>query len=217
MLKIVVFDSGYGGELLADRLEAEFPVVEIVRVIDWRHAEQILKSPSMARKAAESAIHPYIGRVDLIIFANYLLSLTSLKYFRRKYCEQKFSGFSLRNEKILNNVNTLILSTKAVCKKFDHFCFAHGLHAKTAAFDTWPALIDDGELTAAQMKNDLATTVRPGEKVRQLILTCGQFVDIRDELRSYFGGNVRIIDGFDSVVREAGKALDLRGGLKKKK
>ena len=39
MLKVVVFDSGFGGELFADYFEEEMPVVEIVRVIDWRNAE----------------------------------------------------------------------------------------------------------------------------------------------------------------------------------
>ena len=55
MLKIVVFDSGFGGELFADRLESEIPVVEVIRVIDWRSANQILSSPRGARKAAEKA------------------------------------------------------------------------------------------------------------------------------------------------------------------
>lgn len=41
MLKIVVFDSGYGGELLADYLEDALPVIDIVRAIDWREAETI--------------------------------------------------------------------------------------------------------------------------------------------------------------------------------
>ena len=34
MLKIVVFDGGYGGEFFADKLKEELPVVEIIRVID---------------------------------------------------------------------------------------------------------------------------------------------------------------------------------------
>ena len=41
MLKVVVFDSGYGGELFADYLEEELPLVDIVRVIDWRNADKM--------------------------------------------------------------------------------------------------------------------------------------------------------------------------------
>ena len=55
MLKVVIFDSGYGGEFFADKLEEEVPVIEVVRVIDWRNASQILSGPRSARKAAEAA------------------------------------------------------------------------------------------------------------------------------------------------------------------
>ena len=49
MLKVVVFDGGYGGEFFADQLEAELPILDIIRVIDWRNAEGLLASPRKAR------------------------------------------------------------------------------------------------------------------------------------------------------------------------
>ena len=45
MLKIVVFDSGFGGELFADIIEEELPVVEVIRVIDWRNAKELQNNP----------------------------------------------------------------------------------------------------------------------------------------------------------------------------
>ena len=88
MIKVIVFDSGYGGELFADLLEESIPILEVIRVIDWRNADKILSSAKTARKIAETALRPYLGKVDLIIFANYLLTITSLKYFSHKYKEQ---------------------------------------------------------------------------------------------------------------------------------
>ena len=82
MLKIVVFDGGYGGEIFADYLQENLPIVETIRVIDWRNAEKILLKAKDARRVADAALRPYIGKVDLIIFANYLITITSLKYFR---------------------------------------------------------------------------------------------------------------------------------------
>ena len=92
MLKIVVLDSGFGGELFADKLKENLQVMEIIRVIDWRNADKYMHGKREARHAAEEALRPYIGRVDLIIIANFLLSITSLKYFRRKYKNQRFVG-----------------------------------------------------------------------------------------------------------------------------
>lgn len=92
MLKVVVFDSGYGGELFADYLQENLPILQVVRVIDWRNSSIINTKYKEARKITESALLPYINKVDLIIFANHLLSVTSLKYFKRKYPYQKFIG-----------------------------------------------------------------------------------------------------------------------------
>ena len=121
MFKVVVFDGGYGGELFADRLKEELPIIEVIRVIDWRNADRLLYSAKSARKVAKEALLPYIGRVDLIILANHLLTLTSLKYFERKFKEQKFIGFNLKMPNDLSNADALILTTRAVSKTINYY------------------------------------------------------------------------------------------------
>ena len=116
MLKIVVFDSGFGGELFADKLNEKIGVVEIIRVIDWRNADKYLEGKRQARNLAEKALRAYIGKVDLIIFANTLLSITSLKYFKRKYKMQNFVGIGLKLPDTVFNRDVLVLTTKAVSR-----------------------------------------------------------------------------------------------------
>jgi len=217
MLKIVVFDSGFGGELFADALEAELPVAEIIRVIDWRNAEKYLESPRLARKTAESAIRPYLKEVNLIIFANHLLSLTSLRYFRRKYKSQLFLGLKLPNPEKLRNSRALILTTSAVTKtiNFHNYLFHLKAQTKTLALDTWPPLIDDGELTDSNIAQSLAPlkTFSPDT----IILTCSHFCDIKPEIRHAFGHNIKIKDSFQDAIHETFKILKLRGHLRRKK
>ena len=214
MLKIVVFDSGFGGELFADRLESEIPVVEVIRVIDWRSANQILSSPRGARKAAEKALRPYVGNVDLIVFANYLLTTTSLKYFRRKYRNQKFVGLNLRSKRLARKP-TLILTTKAVSRTLAYFQFAKNLRAKTICLDTWPHLIDDGELTSEDCERDLSAALRRVDNFspQQILLACGQFTELTPKIRQIFGHNVRIVDSFDTAIIEICRALGIRSAL----
>ena len=135
MLKVVVFDSGYGGEFFADQLEKELPILDVVRVIDWRNADPILSSPRKARKIAKADLRPYIGKVDLIIFANHLLTLTSLKHFQRKYRNQKFLGLGLKLPDTFVKRDVLILTTKAVTKTINYynFIFRTGLVPSTTA------------------------------------------------------------------------------------
>ena len=219
MLKIVVFDSGYGGEFFADKLEEELPVVEIIRVIDWRNADKFLNNPKEARKLASQDLRPYIGRVDLIIFANYLLSATSLKYFQRKYKNQRFIGLSLTKASLPPKDSTLILSTKALTKTINYYNFVFHLHRKTKTIilDSWPAKIDDGELNLADIREELSSYINRSNRSQEIFLLCSQFYDIESELIKLFGRNLKIHDGFKDAIREACKILKIRGSTKKLK
>lgn len=220
MLKVVVFDSGYGGELFADYLQENLPIIQIIRVIDWRNADKINTKYREARKFAEAAIKPYIGRVDLIIFANHLLTITSLKYFKRKYQPQKFLGLDLRQPRNPTGRDTLIIATKAVTKTINYHNYVFHLKCKTKTFtaDSWPAKIDNGEITASEIKSILKTfSSKEHFYPLNLILACSHFSDIKPELRACFGKNLRIYDSFEDTFRKTCKALELRGGAGKKK
>lgn len=214
MLKIVIFDSGYGGELLADYLESELPVLNIIRVIDWRHAEESQNSAKSARTSAEKSLKPYISKVDLIIFANYFLTATSLKYFQRKYKDQQFIGIHMVHPGTFRR-KTHVFTTKAMSKTLLYKIFVRKIRGETLILDDWPILIDDGELGHGKMKRDLTRNlpVRPS----QIILACSQFADVKDELRRALGHNVKIIDNFDEVLRQTCQTLKIRGGLQKQK
>ena len=211
MLKIVVFDSGFGGELFADQLEEELPTVEIIRVIDWRNAKNTLNNPRCAKKSAEVALRPYLGNVDLIIFANYLLSLTSLKYFSRKYKNQKFIGFTLHPKRMVKKP-TLIITTKATTRNLAFFILSHHIKAKTICLDSWPLLIDDGELTDAVFRQDLSAALANINNFspKQILLACGQFSEYIPAFRQAFGHNVRIVDSFEQTIHDTYRALNIR-------
>lgn len=218
MRKVVVFDSGQGGEIFADKLEAELPVIEVIRVIDWREAERILKNPRLARRAAEDALRPYIGTVDLIIFANQLLTLTSLRYFRRKYRGQAFLGLGLETPSDPRR-KTAIFTTHAVSKTLYYRCFVLKMRGKiyTICLDEWPDMIDEGELTSLMARNEMEKYMATFDgKPGQIILGCSHFGELKNDMRMVFGGNVKICDDVEETIRDIYKVLGIKG-LKKKK
>lgn len=219
MIKIVVFDGGYGGEFFADRFEEAIPVVDIIRVIDWRHAEQYIKSVRESRRLAEAALRPYIGKVDLIILANHLLSVTSLKFFKRKYPNQKFIGFSLKSPETFIKRDTVIIATKALTRTMEYHGFILRLkrRVKTITVDTWPTKIDDGELSEHEIDEEFKVmTLKKHIQPEEIILANAQFEDIKPSLRKLFGHNLKIYSSFDDTIREACKVLHIRGGVLKK-
>ena len=219
MLKVVVYDGGYGGELFADYLEENLPIVEVIRVIDWRNASAITKSARSARRTAKAALSPYLGQVDLIIFANHLLSITGLRYFRRHYPNQKFLGLHLEPPRRPHKRQFLILTTHAVAQTFNFHHFRHllGFRTKTLCLDTWPAKIDDGELTASDISEAFMTASIYPHNYRDIFLACSQFSDLKPDLANYFHGQVKIYDSFDEALCRTCRILGIRGGTGKKR
>lgn len=220
MLKIVVFDGGYGGELFADQLEAMLPIINVIRVIDWRKADNFLKSPRIARQTCNDALKPYIGRVDLIVFANHLLSATSLNYFKRKYKTQKFLGLNLPNPTTFIKRPILALTTKSLANTINYRNYIFKLRRKiyTVCLDKWPGLIDDGELTDEMIRNEfkeinLKYHCQPAE----VIIACSQFHDIIPDIKNVLGKNIKIYDSFDEAISNVCKILKIRGGTGKKR
>lgn len=215
MLKIVVYDGGYGGEAFADQLEESLPVAEVIRVIDWRSSDKLLKSPKSARHTATDALRPYIGRVDLIILANHLLATTSLKYFSRKYQNQKFIGMKLPELDTFVARPTVVLTTKALSKTINYHNYLFRLKRKTdtVCLDDWLPLIDDGELTNRMINRELNKFYGKHHYTpTEVILACSHFHDIVPNLRQLMGQNLKIHDSFKSTIIEAHKILKIRGG-----
>lgn len=100
MLKIVVFDGGWGGEMVADYLEEELGVVEVVRVIDWKNVPYDNKNTEEVFRIVEDNLRVYIGKVDVIVLAGYAVSLVADR-MRRCYPEQKFVAMGVNYDLIL--------------------------------------------------------------------------------------------------------------------
>ncbi len=220
MKKVVIFDSGYGGEMAADKLEKELPILEVIRVIDWRHTTEILKGSSSARKAAEVALAPYIGKADLIIFANHLLTLTSLKYFRRKYPDQKFLGLELISPDTFVPRDVLILTTRAVSRtlRYQFFVFQIKRRVRTLTVDDWPYRIDEDDLSRSKIIHTIDSFLakNPGFRPEEVVLACSNFSAIKNDLKKALGHNLKIYDSLDSIVRQTSRALHLRGIVSKR-
>ena len=214
--KVVVFDNGYGGELFANYVEDEMPILEVIRVIDWLGSANFYKNSYQARHETLSSLRPYLGRVDLIMVANHLVSETSLKFLRHKYPDQKFSGFTIEKPITSKAERALILTTKASYDTFEHRAIKRRLGLKTRELicDHWAKLIDEGSLTRAIIEQDLAKF--QAFKPQLIIIGCAQLVEIKPILRRIYGPTVGISDGYKTALKSICKELGLRGGSGKK-
>ncbi len=164
MLKVVVFDGGWGGELVADYLEAEPNIVEVVRVIDWR-GNYSEKTDNELYENIEPILRDYVGKCDLIVLGGHTVSRV-LTRLRKRYPRQLFAGM---NENIKKNVRLGTRMFRRVTVLTGRTIREHGLEqdltrqfpaAKVSFVDCedWEELIDNNIMTKdllyARLKKD---------------------------------------------------------------
>lgn len=94
MRKIVVFDGGWGGKIVANYLAEELGVVEVECLIDCGPCPYELMNSAEIYALAEESLRPYIGKVDLIVLGGYMSSL-ALDALQNKYPNQHFVGMGV--------------------------------------------------------------------------------------------------------------------------
>lgn len=104
MLKVVVYDGGWGGELVADYLGRELTTVEIIRVIDWAHAPYDGRDLLEIVELAEANLQDYIGEVAAIVLGGYVASMV-LEILKQRHPEQIFVGLGVNYDRILHSRN----------------------------------------------------------------------------------------------------------------
>ncbi|MBQ6375680.1 hypothetical protein IJJ37_02005 [Candidatus Saccharibacteria bacterium] len=216
MLKIVVYDGGMGGELFADYLETELPIVQVIRVIDWRHLEDLSKSRHKARITAEAALKPYIGKVDLIVLANHLLGVTSLRYFERTYKNQQFTGFKFPTISTFVPRETILLTTTALTRTLKFKLYLRSCHRDitTVVADDWPSKIDDATLSGHEVRKLFVQSTKGSNNFpKEVIIACAHFSDFVKYLNKH---SVKVHDSYRETLIDIYRKLKIRGIPKQK-
>lgn len=161
MLKIVVFDGGMGGEAVADYLDQELQIVEIIRVIDWEHAPYDGKSTTAICKLAESQLAPYFNKVDLIVLGGYAAA-QGIDYLRTSYPDQKFVSVGVNYHRILRATIypdriTAIMNNTLIDTEFCQTLRENLPFSTLSVPDStgWERLTNIGELSAELLHKEL--------------------------------------------------------------
>lgn len=235
MLKVVVFDSGWGGEVVANYLENELQVVEIIRAIDWKNIPYERLTLAEIRHHAEIMLRKYIGKVDLIVFGGYITTLAALNYFEQRYPLQKFVGLGVNYYRILKSrhfpehvtvmMDNLLLGGD-ICKEL-----RRNLPNSTIIVPDcsgWEMMTNAGELSQHILRSELEPYFllyngRTGTRPRKPWNTAGQiksdvvlllnthYWEVKQEIEQLFGYSVRVMDFREKLLHDVCFALGLLG------
>ena len=161
MLKIVVFDIGWGGEFVADYLAAELGTVEIIRATSWQSQLYDIQDETLLYNEVRASLHEYIGKVDLIVLGGYVVSL-ALDFLQKTYPQQKFIGMSINYYRVLQsryNINRVVLLMNDLLVRRPIFEeIRQGLPESTVIVPDcsgWEELVDVDEMSVDVLRYEL--------------------------------------------------------------
>lgn len=161
MLKVVVFDGGWGGETVAQYLANELQILDILRVIDWENAPYEEKDTTEVCRLAELALLDYIHKVDLIVLGGYSAAM-ALEYLRQKFPKQKFVAVGINYYRVLKthhypNRITILMNSPLLQTSLKEELKKNLPYSTLSIPDCsgWEELTNSGEFSIEIMRADL--------------------------------------------------------------
>lgn len=159
MLKVVVYDLGWGGELVADYLSEELNMVEVTRVINWdlRPAPRQALGLEELYDGAIQALTAHFGKADLIVLGGYTVAVL-IDLLRQNFPEQRFVTLGVDLRSVLRTRNcprqVAILMDKINTETAGCQLLQQGLPNTTILLPdctVWEQMIDDDEMNFEEL------------------------------------------------------------------
>lgn len=188
-MKIGIFDTGTGGELVAKRLKKLLPQHSYITAIDRKHAPYGNRSPEEIIMLTGAAIQPLLS-CDIIVLACNTATAISIRLLRQRYPNVHFVGFEPMVKPaaaLTKSCHITLLATNAT-KQSQRLRTLIDQYASDVRIDTpdtsaWAQMIDQG-LTNDIMLNEVATSVAHGSDI--IILGCTHYLALEERLRHQF-------------------------------
>ncbi|MBM3210034.1 glutamate racemase [Candidatus Saccharibacteria bacterium] len=207
-MKLGVFDSGIGGEAVAQDLALFFPDARLIVANDSANVPYGSKTPSQVISLTERAIQPLIkSGCDVIVIACNTATALAISHLRSRYPLQKFVG-------IEPMVKTAALATKtgviAVCatpatlasNRYEQLKSLYASHLLVVEPDcsNWANLIEHNAMNSQKIAHILDEVL--DESADVIVLGCTHYHWIRELIQAYVGDSIKVIEPTEALARQ---------------
>lgn len=215
-MRIGVFDSGIGGEAIAQSLRKAFPDADILCRNDRDHVPYGDRSPQEIAHLTDTAIQPLLrARCDVIVIACNSATAAAIETLRTAYPTQAFIGLEPMIKPALNKTQT---GTIAVCAtpatlSSDRYRnlkdrYASGITVLEPDCRDWAAMIEHNRVNVARVADTIDAVCQHGADV--IVLACTHYHWIEEVIDEAAAGRATILNPSDAIARRVAETLETR-------
>ena len=206
-MKLGVFDSGIGGEAVAQALQQTFPDATMLVVNDKANVPYGDKTVEEVIRLTDTAIQPLLSAsCDIIILACNTATAAAIETLRAKYPNQKFIGIEpmVKTAASLTKTNTIaVCATPATLnsERYQHLIAKYGAHLDIIEPEcsTWAYMIENSKLNHEQIKQIITEVCDRGADV--IVLGCTHYHWIKQEILELTAGRAAVIEPSEAIGR----------------
>lgn len=210
-MNIGVFDSGIGGEAVANSLRNYFPEAEITVVNDRENLPYGDKTSHQIRLLTDAAIQPLLGS-DVIVIACNSATTAAIEFLRGKYTNQKFIGIEPMIKPALNLTKTRIIGVCATPATLGSNSYrmlkdkyARNYQVVEPDCSNWAQMIENNDLNNSEVITVLDEMI--ANQVDVIVLGCTHYHWIKELVVEYVGPDIQVLEPSEAIGRRVSSLL----------
>lgn len=212
-MKIGVFDSGIGGEAIANEIKKSMPNAELITVNDKKNVPYGDKTDQAIIELTDNAIQPLINQsCDIIVIACNTATAIAIDFLRAKYPNQKFIGIEpmIKTAAKLTKSNTItVCATPATLKSSRYKMltqkYRDNINIIQPDCSTWAKMIEDNEINKNTIKNIVDQSC--DQKSDVIVLGCTHYHWIKDLIIDLANKRAVIIEPTEAIIKRIKQIL----------
>lgn len=210
-MNIGVFDSGIGGEAVANSLRNYFPEAKITVVNDRENLLYGDKTSHQIKLLTDAAIQPLLGS-DVIVIACNSATTAAIEFLRGKYINQKFIGIEPMIKPALNLTKTRIIGVCATPATLGSNSYrmlkdkyARNYQVVEPDCSNWAQMIENNDLNNSEVITVLDEMI--ANQVDVIVLGCTHYHWIKELIVEYVGPDIQVLEPSEAIGRRVSSLL----------
>lgn len=205
-MHIGIFDSGIGGEAIAQALKETFPDARFTVVNDKAHVPYGSKTASEVLRLTDSAIAPLLsGSCDIIVIACNTATTVALPTLRERYPQQRFIGIEpmIKPAAALTKTGVIaVCATPATLRSSRYHelkeTYAGDITVIEPDCHDWAYLIENNQMNRSHIDAVINDAVEKNADV--IVLGCTHYHWIKDEIIHAAGPEMTVMEPSGAIA-----------------